>query len=192
MARKPGFIPEQTGFAGFDRVGLPQGAGRARATRAGSGPAEAMAGPGRKCAGPAGARGALVAVCQADLFSLPLPPLPRTVFLPEEVRLSAVAVASLGGHAGEDGFLYLVVTQGRAARLLEHGLPLSRRAPLMLTERGGVVPWLAWLNDTRSEEPDTEAGAVLRLRRAMVAEALEPDPDHTAAFSAPCYWLSGA
>nr|WP_159102869.1 hypothetical protein [Acetobacter persici] len=33
---------------------------------------------------------------------------------------------------------------------------------------------------------------VLRLRRAMVAGWLEPDPDHSAEFSAPCYLLSGS
>lgn len=135
---------------------------------------------------------ALAQVDQADLFSFPFPPLPRTVFLPEEVRLTPVAVASLGGRGGEDGFLYLVVQQGRAARLQEQGLPLSRRAPLMLTERDGVMPWLVWLSETQSEEPDSEPKVVLRVRRAMVAEVLEADPDHTAAFSAPCYWLSGA
>lgn len=220
MARKPGFIPEQPGFAGFDRVGLPQGPERVRrraagggqgrtrrpgtGARAGQGAAGSGAGPesltvaggvvaglshARTCApvsGVAAADGG-----QADLFSLPLPPLPRTVFLPEEVRLSPVAVASLGGRSGEDGCLYLVATQVRAARLLEQGLPLSRRAPLMLTERAGVVPWLAWLSETGAEEQDAGPGVVLRLRRAMVAEMLESDPDHTAAFSAPCYWLSG-
>ncbi|MCX2567100.1 hypothetical protein OQ496_11625 [Acetobacter suratthaniensis] len=200
MARKPGFIPEQPGFSGFDRVAPPQGAGRARGRTGGPGrvPLRQQGGGGPGVIGPVAAAdassvgGVLAAGCQADLFSLPLPPLPRTVFLPEEIRLSPVAVASLSGRAGEDGFLYLVETQGRAARLLEHGLPLSRRTPLMLTERGGVVPWLAWLDETRAEEQESGPGMVLRLRRAMVAEALEAEPDHTAAFCAPCYWLSGA
>ncbi|MFT8885138.1 MAG: hypothetical protein ABF946_02875 [Acetobacter papayae] len=218
MARKPGFIPEQPGFAGFDRVGLPQGpervrrrvvgGGQGRSRRPGTGAraGQGDTGPesldcivaGRVVAGLSHARTGVpvsgVAVAdggQADLFSQPLPPLPRTVFLPEEVRLSPVAVASLGGRSGEDGCLYLVATQIRAARLLEQGLPLSRRAPLMLTERAGVVPWLAWLSETGAEEQDAGPGVVLRLRRAMVAEMLESDPDHTAAFSAPCYWLSG-
>lgn len=218
MARKPGFIPEQPGFAGFDRVGLPQGpervrrraagGGQGRSRRPGTGARAGQGGTGPESldcivaggvvAGLSHARtGAPVSGVaaadggQADLFSLPLPPLPRTVFLPEEVRLSPVAVASLGGRSGEDGCLYLVATQVRAARLLEQGLPLSRRAPLMLTERAGVVPWLAWLSETGAEEQDAGPGVVLRLRRAMVAEMLESDPDHTAAFSAPCYWLSG-
>ena len=151
-----------------------------------------MPGAGRDGAGRTAEGMVRAPVGQADLFSFPFPPLPRTLFLPEEVRLTPVAVASLGGRVGEDGFLYLVVTQGRAARLLEQGLPLSRRAPLMLTERDGVMPWLAWLNETQSEEPDSELKVVLRVRRAMVADVLEADPDHTAAFSAPCYWLSGA
>lgn len=202
MARKRGFIPEQPGFAGFDRPEAPQGSGLVRGCatrsarevprRSGGGQARVMPGAGQEGAGRTAEGMAHAPVGQADLFSFPFPPLPRTVFLPEEVRLTPVAVASLGGRGGEDGFLYLVVTQGRAARLLEQGLPLSRRAPLMLTERDGVMPWLAWLNETQSEEPDAEPKVVLRVRRAMVADVLEADPDHTAAFSAPCYWLSGA
>lgn len=198
MARKSGFIPEQPGFSGFDLVVRPRAAGRVRARMGAHGVPRPRRGGGApdKASGSAsgsapGAGGAAAgSVCQADLFTLPLPPLPRTGFLPDEVRLAPVAVASLAGRAGEDGFLYLVATEDGAARLLARGLPLSRRAPLMLTERAGVLPWLAWRTETQSGDDATGPGVVLRLRRAMVADMLEMDPDHTAAFSAPCYWLS--
>lgn len=127
---------------------------------------------------------------QTDLFALPLPPLPRSHFMPDEIRLSFVPSPEKIQGGGEDAFLYMVVSQTTAQHLMATGLPLDRRAPLMLTERPGILPWLAKTADTTAGYGDTPP-VVLRLKRALVAQALEPDPDHTAEFSTVCYLLSG-
>ncbi|WP_242400946.1 hypothetical protein [Acetobacter okinawensis] len=79
---------------------------------------------------------------QADLFALPLPPLPRSRFMPDEIRLSIVPSPEKLPADGQDAFLYMVVSQDTAQDLMATGLPLDRRAPLMLTERSGIPPCL--------------------------------------------------
>lgn len=91
---------------------------------------------------------------------------------------------------GNDACLYLVTTDEEAAHFLAHGLKLSRATPIMLTERDGIGPWLAKLAENVTDEAPC-SNVVLRLRRAMVAQALEPEPDHSAEFAARCYLLSG-
>ncbi|MFT8551374.1 MAG: hypothetical protein ABF739_09855 [Acetobacter okinawensis] len=127
---------------------------------------------------------------QADLFALPLPPLPRSRFMPDEIRLSIVPSPEKLPADGQDAFLYMVVSQDTAQDLMATGLPLDRRAPLMLTERSGIPPWLAKTADTTMGYGEARP-VVLRLKRALVAQALEPDPDHTAEFATVCYLLSG-
>lgn len=127
---------------------------------------------------------------QPDLFALPLPPLPRSHFLPDEIRLSVVPAPEKIQPEGEDAFLYLVVSQDRAGHLMTTGLPINRRSPLMVTERSGIMFWLAKIADTTAGDSDTSP-VVLRFKRSLVAQALEQDPDHTAEFSTPCYLLSG-
>lgn len=127
---------------------------------------------------------------QPDLFALPLPPLPRSHFLPDEIRLSIIPSPEKIQGGGEDSFLYMVVSPEDAQHLLATGLPLNRRAPLMLTERAGIAPWLAKITDTAACDTHITP-VVLRLKRALVAQALEQDPDHTAEFATACYLLSG-
>lgn len=127
---------------------------------------------------------------QTDLFTLPLPPLPRSHFTPDEIRLSLVPSPEKIQPCGEDAFLYMVVSHATAQHLMATGLPLNRRAPLMLTGRSGISPWLAKTADTAAGYGHTPP-VVLRLKHALVAQALEPDPDHTAEFATVCYLLSG-
>lgn len=127
---------------------------------------------------------------QADLFAMPLPPLPRSHFMPDEIRLSFVPSPEKIQPCGEDAFLYMVVTQNHAQHLMATGLPLDRRAPLMLTERAGICPWLAKTADTAGSDSHSMP-VVLKLKRSLVAQALELEPDHTAEFSTACYLLSG-
>lgn len=131
---------------------------------------------------------------QTDLFAHPLPPRPkppRTHLDAEELRLSAVPASGFSPQAAPDSWLYLVEEPDTASQFLTNGLPLRKSHPILLTERGGVAHWLTKMTD---DPPGLFATTpvVLRLRRAMVAEWLEPDPDHTAEFSAPCYLLSGS
>ncbi len=127
---------------------------------------------------------------QTDLFAQPLPPLPRSHFMPEEIRLSVVPSPEKIQAGTDDGFLYTVVSQEDATHLMAHGLPLNRRAPLMLTERAGIPLWLAKITETEVYSAHSYP-AVLRLKRSLVAQALEQDPDHTAEFAISCYLLSG-
>ncbi|MFT9017627.1 hypothetical protein [Acetobacter malorum] len=131
---------------------------------------------------------------QTDLFTHPLPPRPRpprTHLDTAELRLSAVPATGFSPQATPDSWLYLVTEPDTASQFLADGLPLRKTHPLLLTERGGVAHWLTKMTD---DPPGLFAitPVVLRLRRTMVSEWLEPDPDHSAEFSAPCYLLSGS
>ncbi|KXV65426.1 hypothetical protein AD949_04690 [Acetobacter orleanensis] len=121
----------------------------------------------------------------------PRPRPPRTQFEADELRISTAPASSFSPQAAPDSWLYLVTEPDTASQFLDHGLPLRKTHPSLLTERGGVVHWLAKM----TEEPAGHFAAppvVLRVRRTMVAAWLEPDPDHSAEFSAPCYLLSGS
>ncbi|MBO1325233.1 hypothetical protein K2X14_08105 [Acetobacter sp. TBRC 12305] len=103
---------------------------------------------------------------------------------------SRAGKSQTGMQGDGDSCLYLVTTAENASAFLADGLKLSRTAPIMLTERDGIGPWLAKLAENVTDEPLCP-NVVLRLRRAMVAQALEPEPDHSAEFAARCYLLSG-
>ncbi|ARW10694.1 hypothetical protein S101447_01623 [Acetobacter ascendens] len=127
---------------------------------------------------------------QTDLFSLPLLPPLRTHFLPDEIRLTRIPSLAAVYTKGADNFLYHIANASVASLLLQHGLPLNRRHPLMLTEQNGISAWLAKITEY-IEGNASEKAVILRLRRVMVEDALEPDPDHTAEFASNCYLLSG-
>ncbi|GCD50540.1 hypothetical protein NBRC106471_2096 [Acetobacter pasteurianus subsp. pasteurianus LMG 1262 = NBRC 106471] len=127
---------------------------------------------------------------QTDLFSLPLLPPLRTHFLPEEIRLTRIPSLA-ATHTGKEGnFLYHITDAPVASALLQKGLPLNKHHPLMLTEQNGISAWLAKISEYIQGNA-SEKAVILRLRRAMVEDALEPDPDHTAEFASNCYLLSG-
>lgn len=131
---------------------------------------------------------------QGDLFARPLPPRPkppRTQFDAEELRISEVPASGFSPQAAPDGWLYLVTEPDAASQFLNHGLPLRKTLPPLLTERGGVAHWLAKMTEN-SEGLSDAPPMVLRVRRTMIMGWLEPDPDHSAEFSAPCYLLSGS
>ncbi|WP_140329636.1 hypothetical protein [Acetobacter tropicalis] len=130
---------------------------------------------------------------QTDLFSYPFPPLPtspRTHFTAEELRLSYSPPQHFTPQITPDSWLYLVSNKENAQHLLSSGVHLAKTEPLLLIERNGVCAW----RDKLAEDPATATASpcVLRLRRSMVADMLEPDPDHSAEFSAECYLLTGA
>lgn len=127
---------------------------------------------------------------QTDLFSLPLLPPLRTRFLPDEIRLTRISSLAATCSKETDDFLYHVADVPMASLFLQEGLPLNTRHPLMLTEQNGLGAWLSKIADY---DPDdfSEPAVILRLRRVMVEDALEPDPDHTAEFASRCYLLSG-
>lgn len=127
---------------------------------------------------------------QTDLFSLPLLPPVRTHFLPDEIRLTRIPSLA-ATHAKEAGnFLYHITDAPVASLLLQNGLPLNKRHPLMLTEQNGISAWLAKISEYLHGNA-SEKAVILRLRRVMVEDALEPDLDHTAEFASNCYLLSG-
>ncbi|WP_367160834.1 hypothetical protein ABUE34_06420 [Kozakia baliensis] len=127
---------------------------------------------------------------QFDLFdrppSPPPPPPPRTHISPEEAPLTLVSLREAATMAkAADQFLYMVARQDEAAIWQSEGLKLDPRAPLGLAERPAVLPWLQ-----REMENDADEGlCVLRVRRALLNEWLEPDPDQSAQFGAMCYLL---
>lgn len=127
---------------------------------------------------------------QTDLFSLPLLPPLRTRFLPSEIRLTRIPSLAATHAKAADGFLYHIANASMASLLLQEGLPLSKRHPLMLTEQNGISAWLAKLSEYAPDNNSADA-VILRLRRVMIEDALEPDPDHTAEFASTCYLLSG-
>lgn len=127
---------------------------------------------------------------QTDLFSLPSLPLLRTHFLPDEIRLARIPSLAAIYTKEADNFLYHIADAPVASVLLQKGLPLNKRHPLMLTEQNGISPWLAKISEYMQDHAAQEA-VILRLRRVMVEDALEPDPDHTAEFASNCYLLSG-
>lgn len=184
MTKKRGRPPAQ-----FDLLGAPHGDPAVEALTATS------AAPRRRASGKtAPHRKKPENPLQTDLFAGPLPPrprLPRTHLEPEELRLSAVPASEFTPQAAPDSWLYLVTDADTASQFLAHGLPLRKAHPITLAERGGIRHWLMKITD-ESAGLFAEAPVVLRLRRAMVADLLEPDPDHSAEFSAPCYLLSGS
>ncbi|PYD46792.1 hypothetical protein [Novacetimonas pomaceti] len=133
---------------------------------------------------------------QDDLFARPLPPVPApprvvTHLQGAEVNLGPVPLRQFGPSDGADGYFYHVTTQQQAEDMLAHGISISPRAPLRLTERHGVMPWYAAMAEDMEAVSDEGGVAILRLRRFMVHDLVENDPDHTRAWGVPCYFLTG-
>ncbi|OUJ03624.1 hypothetical protein [Acetobacter cibinongensis] len=130
---------------------------------------------------------------QTDLFAHPLPPLPRQHLNAQDVRLAYVPHGTLNHpQPNASQWLYHVTTPDTAASYFDHGIALSRKAPLLVTEAAGISTWLATLHSDSTDAPEQTQFCVLRLYRKMVSELLEPDADHTTHFQAPCFWLTTA
>ncbi|MBE7620726.1 hypothetical protein GL297_14035 [Komagataeibacter sp. FXV2] len=133
---------------------------------------------------------------QEDLFARPLPPVavpPRLVTHLDaaEVGLSFVPLRQFGPADATDGFFYIVTTMLQADSMLAEGIAISPRAPVPLTERPGVMAWYADMSEDMDAIADEGGVAILRLRRFMVNDLVENDPDHTRAYGVPCYFLTG-
>lgn len=133
---------------------------------------------------------------QEDLFARPLPPVatpPRRVTHLDaaEVGLSFVPLRQFGPADAADGFFYIVTTARQADSMLANGIDISPRAPMPLTERPGVMAWYTDLSEDMDAIADEGGVAILRLRRFMVNDLVENDPDHTRAYGVPCYFLTG-
>lgn len=126
---------------------------------------------------------------QPDLFTHPLPPLPRHHLNAQEIRLTRVSVGNIAhGRSEKEQWLYLSTTEHNATDYLSHGIPLSHTHPLLLTTLEGVRAWLAKLHEQEDHE-QLEEMCLLRLHKSMIADLLEPEPDQSARFSAPFFWL---
>ncbi|GAJ30146.1 hypothetical protein [Acidomonas methanolica] len=108
----------------------------------------------------------------------------RTHLSPLEVPVTLVSLAALGSGLRPDAWLYCLCPVPQSRRLLRDGLRLDRRAPLSLLERPALFALVAMLAEAGEACP-----SILRLRRALVQDFLEPDPDSSARAGAPCYWL---
>jgi hypothetical protein len=123
------------------------------------------------------------------------PALPRrqaTHLDADSVQLARVHYRGLQSSDPADSYLYHVATARDAEAMLRDGLALSRRHPLLLTERGGVPYWLALLaDDADMVEEDAADITVLRMKRFMIDDLIEDDPDSTRSSGSPCYFLTG-
>ncbi|MBB2196462.1 hypothetical protein HLH44_03120 [Gluconacetobacter sp. 1c LMG 22058] len=137
---------------------------------------------------------------QNDLFTSPLPapppkaepPPPRrqvTHLDAETLQLARVHYRGLQASDPTDSYLYHITTNENAEAMLRDGVTMSRRHPLLLTERGGVPYWLSLLaDDDDASEADI---AVLRMKRFMIDDLVEDDPDSTRSSGSPSYFLTG-
>ncbi len=110
--------------------------------------------------------------------------------------LTVVSARSLRPDDGPDGYLYHITTAAGMDTLRARGtLLFSPRAPLALTERPGVLPWLA--NMMEVMESDCEAGhradspVVFRVKRFVIDRLLEHDPDRTREYGVSFFLLTG-
>lgn len=107
----------------------------------------------------------------------------------EALQLARIHYRGLQASDPADSYLYHITTEQNAEAALRDGVSISRRHPLLLTERGGVPYWLALLAD------DDDASAadivVLRMKRFMVDDLIEDDPDSTRSSGSPSYLLTG-
>ncbi|MCQ9155969.1 hypothetical protein [Acidomonas methanolica] len=111
-------------------------------------------------------------------------PAERTHLSPLEVPVTLISPAALGSGLRPDAWLYCLCPLPESHRLRREGLRLDRRAPLSLLERPALFAFVAMLAEAGEACP-----SILRLRRALVQDFLEPDPDSSARAGAPCYWL---
>ncbi|GBR03749.1 hypothetical protein [Acetobacter oeni] len=123
---------------------------------------------------------------QPDLFSVspprPTPP-PAPQRASESVRftLSPVRIRQFIAAAGSntiDHWLYYCTDDDAIARtVLENGLTPDPDDPPTLREAGAVTSWLARFDEDSQDDPDGGEPVIFRLRRSIVREAIEPDPD---------------
>ncbi|GAN85976.1 hypothetical protein Gain_0012_039 [Komagataeibacter intermedius TF2] len=139
-----------------------------------------------------------VAGPQPDLFAAPLPGIAHALTYLDTVAigLTRVDVRHLRAGEGADAYLYHVTTQADLETIQARGtIVFSPRAPLVLTERPGVPPWLA--NMMEIMESDDPAGhtadmpVVLRVKRFVIDELLEHDPDRTRRYGVSFFLLTG-
>ncbi|NHO55104.1 hypothetical protein GOB87_14315 [Acetobacter estunensis] len=124
---------------------------------------------------------------EPDLFSAPPP---RTLSRPVGFPLSPVSLHQFrqtATPATVDTWLYYGVTDpSLTGRLLEDGLLPDRADPPLLREAGAALRWLADLD----EELLAEGRVVLfRLRRKLVRDVMELDPDGSSEPGARGYFL---
>ena len=126
---------------------------------------------------------------QADLFTHPLPPPPRQHLRAQDIRLTRIALKNIATARPErEQWLYLAVPEHTATEYLANGITLSRTHPLLLTTLDGIRAWLTKLHE-QAEHEHLEPLCILRLHKTMVEELLEPEPDQSARFSSPFFWL---
>ncbi|WP_244191791.1 hypothetical protein [Komagataeibacter swingsii] len=135
---------------------------------------------------------------QPDLFAAPMPGIrPVLTYLDTAaIGLGRVDVRQWRAGAEADGYLYHVTTQADLETIQARGtIVFSPRAPLVLTERPGVAPWLA--NMMEVMETDDMAGhtadipVVFRVKRFVIDELLEHDPDRTRRHGVSFFLLTG-
>ena len=138
------------------------------------------------------------AASQPDLFVTPQPGIPHalTYLDTAAIGLGRVDVRHLRAGEGADAYLYHVTTRAELETIQARGtIVFSPRAPLVLTERPGVPPWLA--NMMEVMESDDPAGhiadipVVLRVKRFVIDELLEHDPDRTRRYGVSFFLLTG-
>lgn len=122
---------------------------------------------------------------QPDLFDY-VPPVRRTHLMPEEAPLLVVTTRAFFEKEREDGWLYSLLSAALARSMMEGGLTLDARQPLMFCERPALLSLFAGFAEESAETETT----LLRVRRTHIAPWLEDDPDMSARLGAACYLLS--
>mgnify|MGYP003362843115 FL=1 len=128
---------------------------------------------------------------QPDLFTVPPPRARRRLTYLDitALGLGRVDMGTLRAGTGPDGYLYHVTTQEGLDTIQARGtLVFSERAPLVLTERTGVAAWLA---DMMEHDAPDGPPVIFRVRRFMVDDLLENDPDRTRGYGVSFYLLTG-
>ncbi|MHC0614359.1 hypothetical protein LV478_05775 [Komagataeibacter oboediens] len=135
---------------------------------------------------------------QPDLFAAPLQGIAHALTYLDigAIGLTRVDVRHLRAGEGADAYLYHVTTQADLETIQARGtIVFSPRAPLVLTERPGVPPWLANMMEImESADPaghTADMPVVLRVKRFVIDELLEHDPDRTRRYGVSFFLLTG-
>ncbi|WP_041247326.1 hypothetical protein [Komagataeibacter medellinensis] len=137
------------------------------------------------------------ALPQPDLFATPAATGRRLTYLDNAaLGLARVNMRGWRPDVGPDSYLYHVTQHDEMETIEARGtVVFSPRAPLVLTERPGVAPWLA--NMMEVMEPDGVSGhsgeilVVFRVKRFLIDELLESDPDRTRRYGVSFFLLTG-